>query len=75
MSNDVTGTTNELRAAVQRLQASLDRFDSLIDPSAPLLGGLAATIADVGDAARAVRLLAEQLDRNPNVLLTGKKAP
>jgi FlaA1/EpsC-like NDP-sugar epimerase len=60
---------------LQRLQASLDRFDSLIDPSAPLLGGLAATISDIGDAARAVRQLAEQIDRNPNVLLTGKKAP
>ena len=75
LSHSVNDTTKDLRGAVQRLQASLDRFDSLIDPSAPLLGGLSATIGEVGDAARAVRLLAEQIDRNPNVLLTGKKAP
>ena len=75
LSNNVDATTKDLRGAVQRLQASLDRFDVLIDPSAPLLGGLAATIADIGEAARAVRQLAEQIDRNPNVLLTGKKAP
>jgi paraquat-inducible protein B len=75
LSNNVSGTTDDLRSAVQRLQASLERFDSLIDPSAPLLGGLAATIGEVGDAARAVRQLAEQLDRNPSVLLTGKKEP
>jgi paraquat-inducible protein B len=75
LSNDVDATTKDLRGAVQRLQASLDRFDVLIDPSAPLLGGLAATIADIGEAARAVRQLAEQIDRNPNVILTGKKAP
>jgi paraquat-inducible protein B len=75
LSKDVNGTTGDLRGAIQRLQASLDRFDSLIDPSAPLLGGLAATISDIGDAARAVRQLAEQIDRNPNVILTGKKAP
>jgi len=75
LSKDVNGTTSDLRLAIQRLQASLDRFDTLIDPSAPLLGGLASTISDVGDAARAVRQLAEQIDRNPNVLLTGKKAP
>jgi paraquat-inducible protein B len=75
LSHSVKDTTKDLRGAVQRLQASLDRFDSLLDPSAPLLGGLSATIGEVGDTARAVRLLAEQIDRNPNVLLTGKKAP
>jgi len=75
LSKDVNGTTSDLRGAILRLQASLDRFDTLIDPSAPLLGGLASTISDIGDAARAVRQLAEQIDRNPNVLLTGKKAP
>jgi paraquat-inducible protein B len=75
LSNNVDATAKDLRSALQRLQASLDRFDTLIDPSAPLLGGLASTISDVGDAARAVRQLAEQIDRNPNVLLTGKKAP
>jgi paraquat-inducible protein B len=75
LSNNVDATTKDLRGALQRLQASLDRFDALIDPSAPLLGGLAATISDIGDAARAVRQLAEQIDRNPNVILTGKKAP
>jgi paraquat-inducible protein B len=75
LSNNVDATAKDLRGAIQRLQASLDRFDSLIDPSAPLLGGLAATISDIGDAARAVRQLAEQIDRNPNVILTGRKAP
>jgi paraquat-inducible protein B len=75
LSHSLSGTTNDLHAAVQRLQASLDRFDSLIDPSAPLLGGFAATLAELGDAARAVRQLAEQLNRNPSVLLTGKKEP
>jgi ABC-type transporter Mla subunit MlaD len=75
LSTNVNATTNDLRGAIQRLQASVDRFDSLIDPKAPLLGTLATTLADVGEAARAVRQLAEQLDRNPSVLLTGKKAP
>jgi len=75
LSTNMNATTNDLRGALQRLQASVDRFDSLIDPNAPLLGTLAATLADVGEAARAVRQLAEQLDRNPSVLLTGKKAP
>jgi paraquat-inducible protein B len=75
LSTNANATVNDLRGAIKRLQASVDRFDSLIDPNAPLLGTLAATLADVGEAARAVRQLAEQLDRNPSVLLTGKKAP
>jgi len=75
LSTNVNATANDLRGAIQRLQASFDRFDSLIDPNAPLLGTLATTLAGVGEAARAVRQLAEQLDRNPSVLLTGKKAP
>jgi paraquat-inducible protein B len=57
LSNNVDATTKDLRGALQRMQASFDRFDALIDPSAPLLGGLAATISDIGDAARAADLI------------------
>lgn len=68
-------TSGELRDAVERLQDSLDRFNALIDPESPWLSRLAGTLTELGEAARAVRLLAEQLERNPSVLLTGKKAP
>jgi paraquat-inducible protein B len=71
----VNATTSDLRVAIQRLQTSLERFDTLVDPNAPLLSSFAATLGDLGEAARAVRQLAEQVDRNPNVLITGKKAP
>lgn len=72
---NVNGTTTDLRTTVQRLQATLDRLDALVDPRAPLVAGMTGALADVGEAARAVRQLAEHLDRDPSVLLTGKKAP
>lgn len=75
LSTDVSTTAKDLRRAVERMQVSLDRIDALIDPSAPLLGSAARTLKEVGDAARAIRQLAEELERNPNLLLTGKKEP
>jgi phospholipid/cholesterol/gamma-HCH transport system substrate-binding protein len=75
VSGDVSATTKDLRRAIERVRASLDRVDSLVDPNAPLLGSLATTLKEVGEAARAIRHLAEELERNPSVLLTGKKEP
>lgn len=75
LSAGVNGTTGDLRKAIDRLQATIDRLNSLTDPNAPLVHGLGRTLADLGEAARAVRQLAEDLDRDPSVLLKGKKAP
>ncbi len=68
----VNGTTTELRASLKRLQTSLDRLDVLTDPKAPLVQGLTTSLADFGKASRAVRQLAEDLDRDPSVLLRGR---
>ena len=71
-AKSATGATNELRVALQRLQAAIDRIDAIADPKAPLVQGLTGAVGDVGEAARAVRRLAEDLDRDPSVLLRGK---
>ena len=71
-AKSATGATNELRASLQRLQAAIDRIDAIADPKAPLVQGLTGAVGDVGEAARAVRRLAEDLDRDPSVLLRGK---
>jgi len=66
------GAATDLRAAIKRLQGTLDRFDALADPKAPLVQGASDALSEVGEAARAVRRLAEDLDRDPSVLLRGK---
>lgn len=75
LSKNLNGAAGDLRTAIGHLQRSLSRLDALTDPGAPLVHGLAESLAEVGEAARAVRQLANDLDRDPSVLLKGRKAP
>jgi paraquat-inducible protein B len=67
-----TGASNDLRGAIKRLQGTLDHLDALADPKAPLVQGASGALAELAEAARAVRRLAEDLDRDPSVLVRGK---
>jgi len=73
LASSADGASKELTVTLQRLQVTLEKFNTLTDPHAPLVHGLTATLADLDDAARAVRELAEHVNRDPSVLLTGKK--
>jgi paraquat-inducible protein B len=72
LSDSTHGATKELQASLKRLQVSLDRLDALTDPKAPLVSGMHGTLQDIGEAARAVKRLADDLDRDPSVLIRGK---
>ena len=76
---NVQPTMKDLRAALSQVKGSLDNLNgtlvsvrSLLDPSAPLVVDLSRTLGEVGDAARSVRVLAEDLDRDPSALITGR---
>lgn len=58
-----------------QLDQTLERVQTLLDSDAPLAVGLASTLADLGEAARSVRDLADFLDRDPNAILTGRPKP
>jgi phospholipid/cholesterol/gamma-HCH transport system substrate-binding protein len=62
----------DAQATLQRLQVTIDKVQSLLAPDAPLAYELTRTVVDLGEAARAVRALADYLERNPRALLTGK---
>jgi len=72
LGKGATGATNELRASLKRLQGTLDRLDTLTDPKAPLVSGMGGALSDVSEAARAVKRLAEDLDRDPSLIIRGK---
>ena len=72
LGKSLTGASDQLRGALQRLQAAVDRVDAIADPRAPVVQGLTGALTDLGEAARAVRRLAEDIDRDPSVLLRGK---
>jgi len=72
LGKGATAATNELKASLKRLQVSLDKLDVLTDPKAPLVSGMSGAMSDVSEAARAVRRLADDLDRDPSVIIRGK---
>lgn len=69
------GTADDLRVTLKRLDASLEGVQAVLSPESPLVYGAARSLAELGEAARAVRELADYLDRNPNALLTGRGKP
>ena len=72
-------TLAQARQALIRVEPQLDqtlaRVQTLLDSDAPLAVGLASTLADLGEAARSIRELADYLDRHPNAVLTGRPKP
>jgi len=72
-------TLAQARQALSRVEPQLDqtlaRAQALLGSDAPLAVGLASTLADLGEAARAIRDLADFLDRHPNAILTGRPKP
>ena len=58
-----------------KLDRTLARAQELLGSDAPLAVGLASTLADLGEAARSIRDLADFLDRHPNAILIGRPKP
>jgi paraquat-inducible protein B len=69
---DVKETARQTQVALEQARATLKTLQVLADPSAPLASQLAASLQEITGAARAVRLLADNLERNPSVLVRGK---
>jgi paraquat-inducible protein B len=72
LTSSFQGAGTDAQATLKRLQLTIDKVDSLLAPDAPLAYELTRTLVDLGEAARAVRALADYLERNPRAILTGK---
>ncbi|HXJ33469.1 MAG TPA: MlaD family protein [Candidatus Eisenbacteria bacterium] len=75
----VQPTMKDLRAALAQAKIALEGLDKslvsvqrLVEPSAPFVVDFSRTLAEVGDAARSIRVLADELDRKPNSLIFGR---
>ena len=66
------GTAQEARRAAESLRATLDDVHALVAPDSALAVGLTRTVGDLGQAARALRDLADYLERNPNSVVFGR---
>ncbi|MGC9451513.1 MAG: MlaD family protein [Oceanipulchritudo sp.] len=79
LGNRAGGTLDRLDATLDQLTAALQRFSLAtesammwMDPASPVYQEVVQTLDMVGDASRALRILAEFIERNPNALITGK---
>ena len=65
-------TVDEARRGIESLRATLGDVRTLLAPEAPLAVELTRTVNDLGQAARALRDLAQYLERNPNAVVFGR---
>ncbi|HEX4210160.1 MAG TPA: hypothetical protein VHY56_07205, partial [Candidatus Binataceae bacterium] len=57
---------------LKQAQVTLNTLDQELRPDSPLLYQTSHTLSDMSDAARAVRHLADYLDRNPDAIIRGR---
>jgi paraquat-inducible protein B len=72
LNDPATPRAGEVLAAAK---VTLERANAFLQPDAPVLYQLNESLTDVSAAARALRSLAEDLERNPSVLIRGKPTP
>jgi len=67
-------TSASARETLRAATLSLQEMQTLLKPDAPLVYSLNRSLNDLAAAARAIRQVAEELERDPSVLLRGKGA-
>lgn len=71
MDNLNQTTAKETNKTMASLRKSLENINRLLDSNAPFMGSFQNTLQNVDQAARALRLLADTLQTNPEVILRG----
>ena len=65
-------TLAEARGAFRQANATLASAEDTIAPGSPVTYQLAMTLEELADAARAIRVLADYIEKNPNSLVFGR---
>lgn len=65
-------TTASATLTLQQTQATLKAVSQTLGPDAPITYQLGQTLVDLSQAARAMRSLADYLDRNPSAIIRGR---
>jgi paraquat-inducible protein B len=71
--DDIRTVSRQTDATLQQVRETLETVQALLDPNAPLASDLATSLRELASAARAVRLLANYVERNPGALVRGKE--
>lgn len=65
-------TVDTTRVALEQTRATFQSLEKTVAPNSAIAASLQTSMKDLSDAARAVRLLAEYLERNPSALVRGR---
>ncbi len=65
-------TAADAGKALQAAEVTLQRVSDLLEPDSPVVYRLGRSLEDLSQASRAIRRFAEDLERNPSILLRGK---
>jgi paraquat-inducible protein B len=72
LADNLTQTSAEATRTIAEARATLANVRTSLDPASPLVQQLATTLDDVSQAARAMRNLADELERDPSALIRGR---
>lgn len=75
LADSATNTLAQAQKTLADLRMGIQDLAGMVEPNASFRTDLAASLDQLGNAARAIADLAEFLQRNPNALLTGRKPP
>jgi paraquat-inducible protein B len=70
--SSVQGAGDAARDALRKAETALDHVDGVLDGKSPLGYQLAEALSELARAARTLRAVGEEIDRQPNVLLFGR---
>ena len=73
LQRNLNAVTGDARAALQQTEKSMARLDAATGSQSPLYYRLNTTLDELGRAARALRVLADYLERHPESLIQGKR--
>lgn len=72
LSARVQGAAAAAEKALRQADTTLRTVDTALDPRSPLRNNLEQTISNLSVASKSLRSFADQLDRSPNVMITGR---
>jgi len=72
LSTRVQGAAAAAEKALRQADSTLREVDGALDPRSPLRSNLDQTLSNLAVASRSLRSFADQLDRKPNVIITGR---
>jgi paraquat-inducible protein B len=75
VSESAAERSDQLESVFMEAEQTLIAVQGALDPESPLTIQLGQTLYELGNAARALRVLTESLEQNPSALLRGRPIP